>query len=45
MDFTASFNNISIISWWSVLLVGENREPVENHQLKGKVKPIIIMPQ
>jgi hypothetical protein len=45
MEFTATFNSISIISWWSVLLVEETREPIENHQLKGKVKPIIIMPQ
>jgi len=38
MVFNATFNNISIISWWSVLLVeetgvpgGENHRPVANH--------------
>jgi hypothetical protein len=35
--FNATFNNISIISWWSVLLVeetgvlGENHRPVASH--------------
>jgi len=31
MVFNATFNNISVISWWSVLLVeetGENHRPV-----------------
>ena len=37
MAFNATFNNISVISWWSVLLVeemgvtGENRQPVASH--------------
>jgi hypothetical protein len=37
MVFNATFNNISVISWWSVLLVeeagvpGENYRPTENH--------------
>jgi hypothetical protein len=26
-----TFNNISVISWWSVLLVEETGVPVENH--------------
>ena len=26
MVFNATFNNISVISWWSVLLVGETGE-------------------
>ena len=30
MVFNATFNNISVISWWSVLLVEEARE---NHRL------------
>ena len=29
--FNATFNNISVISWWSVLLVEETRVPGENH--------------
>ena len=29
--FNATFNNISVISWWSVLLVEETRVPRENH--------------
>ena len=34
MVFNATFNNISVISWWSVLLVeetGENHRPVASH--------------
>jgi len=33
MVFNATFNNISVISWWSVLLVGETEGPGENHRL------------
>jgi len=32
MVFNATFNNISVISWQSVLLVEETRVPGENHQ-------------
>jgi hypothetical protein len=38
MVFNATFNNISVISWWSVLLVegtglpGENHRPVASHR-------------
>jgi hypothetical protein len=28
----ATFNNISVISWWSVLLVEETGVPRENHR-------------
>ena len=31
MVFNATFNNISIISWWSGLLVEETGGPGENH--------------
>jgi hypothetical protein len=34
MVFNATLNNISAISWWSVLLVkktGENHRPVASH--------------
>jgi hypothetical protein len=31
MVFNATFNNISVISWQSVLLVEETGEPGENH--------------
>jgi len=30
--FNATFNNISAISWWSVLLVEESGVPGENHR-------------
>jgi hypothetical protein len=30
--YNATFNNISVISWWSVLLVEETGVPGENHQ-------------
>jgi len=32
MVFNATFNNISAISWLSVLLVEETRGPGENHR-------------
>ena len=30
--FIATFNNVSVISWWSVLLVEETGVPGENHR-------------
>ena len=30
--FNATFNNISVISWQSVLLVEETEVPAENHR-------------
>jgi hypothetical protein len=32
MVFNVTFNNISVISWWSVLLVEETGGPGENHR-------------
>ena len=32
MVFNATFNNISVISWWSVILVKENGVPGENYR-------------
>jgi len=32
MVFNATFNNISVMLWRSVLLVEETRVPIENHQ-------------
>jgi hypothetical protein len=32
MVFIATFNNISAILWWSVLLVEETGVPVENYR-------------
>ena len=32
MVFNATFNNISVISWQSVLLVDETRAPEEKHR-------------
>ena len=32
MVFNATFNNISVILWWSVLLVKETGIPRENHR-------------
>jgi hypothetical protein len=29
--FNTTFNNISVISWWSVILVEETGVPGENH--------------
>ena len=33
MVFNTTFNNISAILWWSVLLDEENGIPGENHQV------------
>ena len=33
MVFNATFNNISVISWRSALLLEETGVPVENHRL------------
>jgi len=30
--FNTTFNNVSAISWWSLLLVEENTVPWENHR-------------
>ena len=32
MTINATFNNISVISWWSVILVEETGVPGENHK-------------
>jgi hypothetical protein len=32
MVFSATFNNISAISWWAVLMVEENGESVVNNR-------------
>ena len=32
MVFNTTFNNISVISWWSALLMEETGGPGENHQ-------------
>jgi len=32
MVFKATFKNLSVISWWSVLLVEEAEVPGENHR-------------
>jgi len=32
MVLNTTFNNISVISWWSVLLVEETEVPGENHR-------------
>ena len=36
--FNATFNNIAVISWWSVLLVEETGVPEENHGLLYKIQ-------
>jgi hypothetical protein len=37
MALNTTFNNISVISWRSVLLVEETRVPSENHLYKTKL--------
>jgi hypothetical protein len=45
--FNATFNNITVISWWLVLLMEETRVPGENHEFTklGKLldKPTILL--
>jgi hypothetical protein len=36
MVINTTFNNISNISWWSVLMVKETTVPGENHQPEAK---------
>ena len=38
MVLIITFNNISAISWWSVLLVDETRVPGENHKKLQKYR-------
>jgi len=43
MVLNATFNDISVISWWSVLLVEETRVPRENHrQVTDKLYHIML---
>jgi hypothetical protein len=36
MVFNVTFNNISVISWWSVSLVEETGVPGQNHLSQGR---------
>jgi len=36
MVLTATFNNISVILWWSVLLADDTGVPGENHRPAAK---------
>ena len=40
--FSVTFNNISLISWLSVLLVEEIGVPGENHQVTDKLYYIML---
>jgi hypothetical protein len=42
MVFNVTFNNISVISWWSVLLVEETGVPEENHTPAAKLYNIML---
>ena len=43
MVFNATLNNISVISWWLVLLVEETRVPRENlQQVSDKLHHIML---
>jgi hypothetical protein len=48
MGFNATFNNISIILWWSVLLVeetGENHPPAANDRQTLSHKVVLSTPR
>ena len=42
MLFNATFNNISVISWWSVLLVEESGESTDLSQITDKLHHIML---
>jgi hypothetical protein len=42
MVFNATFNNISAISWWSVLFVVEAGVPGENHRHAARVDYYVL---
>jgi hypothetical protein len=42
MVFSATFNNISVISWWSVLLVEEFVGPRENHTPAASLHNVVL---
>ena len=42
MVFNATFNNISVISWRSVLLVEETGVPRENHRPVASYSPTLL---
>ena len=49
MEFNATFNNISVITWQSILLVeetgvqGENHLPVASHWQGFKLAPLVVI--
>ena len=40
MVFNVTFNNISVISWWSVLLVEERGVPTEKYLLQNQIHSV-----
>ena len=42
MVFNVTFKNISVISWWSVLLVEETGVSLENHQVIAKLSHNVV---
>jgi hypothetical protein len=43
MVFNATFNNISVISWWLALLVEETRIPGENHRAQRHLSKMNLL--
>jgi hypothetical protein len=43
MVFNVTFNNISVISWWSFLLVEETEVPGENHRAVASHENIFVV--
>jgi hypothetical protein len=42
MMFSATFNNISVVSWWLVLLVEETGETKDLPQVTDKLNQILV---
>ena len=43
MEFNANFKNISVRSWWSLLLMEETGEPRENNRPAARIEGIYLV--
>ena len=43
MDFNANFKNISVRSWWSLLLMEETGVPGEDNRPAAKIEGIYLV--
>ncbi len=43
MDFNANFKNISVITWWSLLLMEETGVPGEDNRPAARIERIYLV--